>query len=104
MGWSDEPSKSYKEWRYEWDGSMLCDCGHGCNQWLKKNHSKVSLIMRVRDNNGKTSLDKIVQMKNDRADKIWYFLVMRDSRKFNEELRKSEELIANKIKETWRPG
>jgi len=112
MGWSDDSAKDFKSWQGEWDGCMMCACDHGCNQWLVKNQSKASLVMRVLSSKGSTKLDKIVQMSNQKANKIWFWIHMRENKKFNEELRREErrqglEIIArigyDKIKAAWEP-
>lgn len=86
MGWSDEPSENYEKWKSGLDGSIMCDCDHGCRQWIKNNWTKISLVLKYKDK--PALLDKIVSMENARANNIWYWLEMREVKKFNEELRK----------------
>jgi hypothetical protein len=81
--WSEEPARDLAHWRNQWDGAMFCACDHGHNQWLKENEAKASLIIRILLTGGKTSLDKLVRMENDRVNKIWYWLAKNDSRRNN---------------------
>lgn len=99
MGWSDEAAKDFKSWLSEHSGSMMCACDHGCNQWLKKNESKASLAMRIMFNKGTASLDKLVQRSNEDVNKIWYWLEMRENKKYNEEIRRQEREEGKKILE-----
>lgn len=87
MGWSDDPSDNMKNWLSEYEGSLMCGCDHGCNQWREKNQSKAILIMRILSNGGTTNPDKIVQMENSKVDKILYRILRWQSQKFNRELR-----------------
>ena len=89
MGWSERPSKNVKDWLGEYEGSLMCDCDHGCRQWVRNNKTKNSLLMRVLLNKeSTTNPDKIVQMENKRVDKIFLRIVRGEARRRMREMKK----------------
>lgn len=83
-----ETQPTFKEWKEFYDGCVMCNCGHGCQQWIKEQQGKMSLLFEVLSNpNSTTKPDKIAQMSPERANKIWYKIMRWKSQKFNRELR-----------------
>lgn len=85
-----EIQPSFKEWKEFYDGCLMCACDHGCNQWLKEQQARASLLFDAISTPGSTKPDKIAQMSLERVNKIWYRLVWWKAEKFNRELRKLE--------------
>ena len=70
-----ETYDSYKDWKSNYDGCLMCACDHGCNQWVASQSRRTSLILRIltkKDSN--TSLDKVVKMTDERVNWLWYYL------------------------------
>lgn len=89
--WEDAKVKpTYKAWVDEYNGSLQCDCGHGCRQWILEQKTKTALILMVAQTKGITSLDKIAQMTPERADKIWMRIIGWQSQRFNRLLREGK--------------
>lgn len=78
--WDDlKTSSDFETWRHAWDGSLACACDHGCNQWLKEQQGKASLIFRYKDK--PKLLDKIARMQPERAARLAGWLSRREARK-----------------------
>lgn len=84
---SQEVQPTFKEWQSFMEGCVMCQCDHGCNQWMLEQRSKIALFMRILSTKGNTSLDKLAQMPLQRANRIYFLLSIREAVKFNKELR-----------------
>jgi len=88
---STEVQPDIDTWLGFWDGCVHCACDHGCNQWVMEQTARASLIMNaMRQGKSKDRLDKLVQIPVERANKIWYYIGTRFSRKFNKLLREND--------------
>jgi hypothetical protein len=61
--WEDSKRQpSFKEWLAMWHGCVLCNCDHGCNQWIVENAPKAYLLFEgLRQGQTAEFLDKIAQ-------------------------------------------
>lgn len=90
--WDDMKIQStFKRFVEEYNGSLQCDCDHGCRQWVKQQETKTGLMLMVAETEGITPLNKIAQMTPERATKIWRRIVKWQAQKFNRELRESRK-------------
>ena len=90
MGWSDNPSKTVEKWLGEYEGSLMCDCDHGCRQWVRKNSTKNALLIRVLTKVGSsTNPNKIVQLDNKKADKIFLRIIRGEGKRRMREMKKN---------------
>lgn len=91
--WEEQKKQpNFKAWLDFYNGCLICDCGHGCRNWLEEQRSKAALIMEVQNNKSATTcVDKIAQMDPKRADDIWVRIMWWRSDKLNRELREQEE-------------
>lgn len=85
MGSFRESFPSFEKFFAEHEGSIMCGCDHGCNQWIKKQEGRLALAVRM-IKRGSPNLDKMVSLPLDRVNKIWYWLRSQDSRRFNAKL------------------
>jgi len=87
--WKDmEVQPSFKEWLGMYQGCLICDCGHGCADWVKEQGRKAALLMRILSNpKATTSLEKVTQMPLERANRIWWRIMHGEMRTFNRKLR-----------------
>src|SRR5690349_19992751 len=70
-----------------WNGCVHCACDYGCKQWIKEMNTKASLLMTaMRMGFKKKLLAKIAQMSVEKANKLWLWAGMRDSKKGNESI------------------
>ena len=83
---------TYQDFMEEYEGSMICGCDHGCNQWLKKQGARVALGYRMMKL-GSKNLDKMAQMPIARVDKIWYWVQRQDSRRWNARSNKADQYL-----------
>lgn len=80
--------KDYTDYIMEYDGSLACDCDHGCRQWIYDNRHRTGLFLEILKTKGSvTNLDKLAQMDIDRVNKIHRRILSWKSEKFNRELR-----------------
>ncbi len=83
-------------WLNFYEGCVHCSCDHGCNQWVFEQRARAALLMRaMRQGTKKATLDRLVQIPLERANKIWYWLAMRETIILNIAMREDEK---NKIK------
>lgn len=72
--WEDQKKQpDLKTWIEELRGSILCDCGHGCRDWIATNGGKALKIIEALQNGAdNATLDQIVQKHTDDIGKeIW---------------------------------
>lgn len=90
-----------EEFLEAYDGSLICDCGHGCRGWIEKQRARSSLLIRVMLNKGDTNPDKIAKIPLDRINKIWHFLYRRENKRQNEilwDIEREEKRTGQKMK------
>lgn len=61
--WKEQDKQpSLEKWLNFWYGCVLCNCDHGCNEWIVKNASKAhAIISGLLKNEQVENLDKLVQ-------------------------------------------
>ena len=74
--WEDQKKQpDFKTWMEELRGSILCDCGHGCRDWIANNGAKsYKIIEALLSEKGASTedLDKIVQKHTTEVGKeVW---------------------------------
>lgn len=72
--WEDKKkSPNFQDWMGELHGSILCDCGHGCRDWISNNGGKaLTIINALKSGANEAELDAIVQKHTDEIGKaIW---------------------------------
>lgn len=102
---STEVQPDVDTWLSHWEGCLTCACDHGCNQWVKEQSARAALVMRaMRLGSAKRLLDKLVQIPLKRADKVWFWIHMRENKALNDALRDKDTLEAMnaKAKDLWK--
>lgn len=72
--WEDQKKQTdLKTWMEELRGSILCDCGHGCRDWIANNGAKALKLIEALQKGAKPEeLDAIVQKHTSEVGKeIW---------------------------------
>lgn len=83
-----EIQPSFENWKEFYEGCLMCGCDHGCNEWIFENRSKIAILFRILSKpNSNTSLDKMAKMPLKRADHIFYWLMFKETKRFNKKLR-----------------
>lgn len=72
--WENEKRKStFAEWLETLRGSKMCNCDHGCNQWIVENAGKtVRLFEAIAAGAPAEELDRIVQMHTKEVNRGMY--------------------------------
>ena len=72
--WEDQKKQPDLEtWLGELQGCILCDCGHGCRDWVANNGPKAyKIIKALQSGADKATLDAIVQKHTDEVGReVW---------------------------------
>lgn len=72
--WEDKKKQpNFQAWMSELHGSIMCDCGHGCRDWIANNGGKALVIINaLKSGATEAELDMIVQKHTDEIGKeIW---------------------------------
>lgn len=86
-----EKQPDFNAWKDFYDSCLMCGCDHGCNEWIKEQRTKISLILSILSNpNATTKLEKVTQMDPKKADQIWYRIQWWKMEKFNRDLREGK--------------
>lgn len=81
--------KSFENFLEQHEGSVICSCDHGCNQWILRQSPRMALAIRMM-RKGSTNLDKMAALPLGRVNKIWYWVQSQDNRRWNKALREGK--------------